>query len=416
VKKPNLLVALGLFLAMAGLLGFVALPSLGQESEDPPPALVGPAMPAPTLVVWGVTTASDEFVASLRKVPGVRAVAQVWEGTGWMSAWANTGTKDASGPLPGLLVPVDVASVKPNEYKDFLPERDRTHFLELANRGAVLSRSGAALRGIEKTGSLQFEKIPVPVVGVVDDDLLRGHELMVSIDTGGALATLRSRYLVVAMDPKASKETVQARIRKLAPAGAPMGIRQTGTTQDPRPSDSVLSLVQIKTLFGEFSGRPSQGRDIWIDHDWVMANTEIVNLPLVGEARCHKAVIPELSAAMSEIAAKGLGNLIKAGDFGGCFSPRFVNAARNSGISHHSWGIAIDFNVTSNLYGQPPTLDPRIVEIMERWGFTWGGRWLVPDGMHFEFVRHAAADAGKSAQPAPQGEARSRKAQAAKKG
>jgi hypothetical protein len=29
---------------------------------------------------------------------------------------------------------------------------------------------------------------------------------------------------------------------------------------------------------------------------------------------------------------------------------------------------------------------------MERWGFTWGGRWLVPDPAHFEWVR-APADA-----------------------
>jgi hypothetical protein len=47
-------------------------------------------------------------------------------------------------------------------------------------------------------------------------------------------------------------------------------------------------------------------------------------------------------------------------------------------------------NVGSNAFGKPPQLDPRVVEIVERWGFTWGGRWLVPDGMHFEFVRRVA--------------------------
>jgi D-alanyl-D-alanine carboxypeptidase len=26
------------------------------------------------------------------------------------------------------------------------------------------------------------------------------------------------------------------------------------------------------------------------------------------------------------------------------------------------------------------------VAIFERWGFTWGGRWLVLDGMHFELL------------------------------
>jgi hypothetical protein len=31
--------------------------------------------------------------------------------------------------------------------------------------------------------------------------------------------------------------------------------------------------------------------------------------------------------------------------------------------------------------------DPQLVETMARWGFTWGGFWLVPDPMHFEYVR-----------------------------
>jgi hypothetical protein len=25
--------------------------------------------------------------------------------------------------------------------------------------------------------------------------------------------------------------------------------------------------------------------------------------------------------------------------------------------------------------------------VMTRWGFTWGGHWLVPDPAHFEFLR-----------------------------
>jgi hypothetical protein len=37
--------------------------------------------------------------------------------------------------------------------------------------------------------------------------------------------------------------------------------------------------------------------------------------------------------------------------------------------------------------GQVPTIDQRIVNIMGDWGFTWGGNWTVPDGMHFEFLR-----------------------------
>jgi hypothetical protein len=31
------------------------------------------------------------------------------------------------------------------------------------------------------------------------------------------------------------------------------------------------------------------------------------------------------------------------------------------------------------------------VEVMERWGFAWGGRWLIPDPAHFEYLRPPAA-------------------------
>ena len=50
-----------------------------------------------------------------------------------------------------------------------------------------------------------------------------------------------------------------------------------------------------------------------------------------------------------------------------------------------SW--AVDLNVAGNPTGLASAQDPRLVEVMERWGFTWGGRWLVPDPAHFEWLR-----------------------------
>jgi hypothetical protein len=48
--------------------------------------------------------------------------------------------------------------------------------------------------------------------------------------------------------------------------------------------------------------------------------------------------------------------------------------------------VAVDLNYAANPTGQVTIQDPRLVSIMERWGFTWGGNWLVPDAAHFEWV------------------------------
>jgi D-alanyl-D-alanine carboxypeptidase len=53
--------------------------------------------------------------------------------------------------------------------------------------------------------------------------------------------------------------------------------------------------------------------------------------------------------------------------------------------SNHAYGAAIDINAPENPYGSTPTMNRRVVKIFERWGFDWGGNFLIPDGMHFEY-------------------------------
>ena len=77
--------------------------------------------------------------------------------------------------------------------------------------------------------------------------------------------------------------------------------------------------------------------------------------------------------------------------FSGCYSPRRVNRIPTAGISHHTWGIALDINVPQNPFGAPPDQDPRMVAVFERWGFIWGGSFVQPDGMHFEYRRPPAS-------------------------
>ena len=55
-------------------------------------------------------------------------------------------------------------------------------------------------------------------------------------------------------------------------------------------------------------------------------------------------------------------------------------------LSRHSFGIAVDVNISRNSFGGRVEMDSRIVDIFRRWGFAWGGTWVRPDGMHLEWA------------------------------
>ena len=120
----------------------------------------------------------------------------------------------------------------------------------------------------------------------------------------------------------------------------------------------------------------------------MQANIVTVTMPVLGRVTCNRAVIPQLRGAMQELQDAGLSRLIHS--YLGCYVPRFVNRIPTAGISHHTWGVAFDCNIDGNGFGQPPHQDPRLVELLQRWGFTWGGDFVVPDGNHFEYRRPAA--------------------------
>jgi hypothetical protein len=167
-------------------------------------------------------------------------------------------------------------------------------------------------------------------------------------------------------------------------------VRAPGETPYFRAADAVLPPALIKTLFGEFAARPDPGRPGYLDIDpaWVRHNIVTVELPLLGRVTCNRILVPQLRSAMEAMVARGLGSLIHT--FHGCFAPKFVNRDPGAMISHHSWGMAFDVNLAGNLYGDPPHQDPRLVRTLARWGFIWGGSFVVPDGNHFEYRRSPA--------------------------
>ena len=81
-------------------------------------------------------------------------------------------------------------------------------------------------------------------------------------------------------------------------------------------------------------------------------------------------------------------------NLGGTFNWRVISGTDR--LSAHSFGIAIDLNVKKSKYWKWESKDslekfsrkgfPReIVEVFERNGFIWGGKWYHFDTMHFEY-------------------------------
>jgi hypothetical protein len=70
---------------------------------------------------------------------------------------------------------------------------------------------------------------------------------------------------------------------------------------------------------------------------------------------------------------------------GGTFNLR--KKTGSSQLSTHAWGISIDWCPHLGQFGRHSQVPDFIVRAFERRGFIWGGRWKLPDGMHFQACR-----------------------------
>jgi len=154
-----------------------------------------------------------------------------------------------------------------------------------------------------------------------------------------------------------------------------------------RHGDAVLPQIFIKTALGEFGYGSRSGSEFSQDPAYIDAYIIEADVPILGAVTCHETVVDMLRGAMTELVDNGLGHLVEPAGFAGCWNPRYIRATtgRPAGISRHAWGAALDLNAAANPVGSAGTQDPRLVAVMGDWGFTWGGDWLVPDPMHFEY-------------------------------
>jgi hypothetical protein len=380
-------VALATGIAFGGALGLAGQDGSAAGPPPSPRASVTAVQPvrASTLLAWtpgGLPIGFGRRVAALR---GVDRAVTVWSGTILM-----TGLSTGGGPVhperPGYAWPIEVAGADLRDLGGFLPPSDRSILPALAHGEAALGAGAASLLDAGPGSVLRFGATTVRVAAVLADATIGANGALLSRATALRLGVVRPRYVIVAPSKGTAAWRLTARIRGLLPRSTPLQVRTPGETPYFRQGDAVLPPLAIQQLFGSFDARLARGR-LLIDPAWVSRHIVAASVPLLGVVRCNRAIVPQLTAALREIEQEGLGHLIDRRSYGGCFRPALLRPGDpQAGISHHAWGIAIDLNLAGNRLGARPHQDRRVVEVFRRWGFTWGGTWLIPFGAQFEVV------------------------------
>ncbi len=227
------------------------------------------------------------------------------------------------------------------------------------------------------------------IAAVLPDATVGGTEILVSPDGAGRLGiTDPSRVVIWNF---VSREAIDAALAAEGLVNTAVRIRRSWDAFDP---DLTLGVAQTKAALGEFAYRVNGDGSVSLDSGWLsrsITGGSVGGLRL--QTGCHVGIRPALEAAMTEVVASGLSgtiNYVDANRAGGCFLARFNRLTPDSSLgflSRHSWGMAVDTNTIGSCQGcAPPDMDCRTVRIFRKHGFAWGGNFLVPDGMHFEWV------------------------------
>lgn len=155
------------------------------------------------------------------------------------------------------------------------------------------------------------------------------------------------------------------------------------------PPNGLEEIIQVFGDIDQYLGNDGRPNSQWVDG--VM---QLVNLPFpikyhsnpsqnLTRLRCHHKLTDVFAAVFNAILNQGLKDKIK--DCDGCYCFR-EKSSGNGELSVHSWGIAIDLNVSTNKPNTPGDMAPELITLFKGFGFEWGGDWSnYRDPMHFQY-------------------------------
>ena len=347
-------------------------------------SVVDDQMP-PALLAWISGPLPRGFSARVAAEPALGTTVVVAGDTRWLRVSHDRNGRVIDRPTPPYEIPIDAFAVDPTSYAPFLPPMYRAAVTSALSDGtAVLGGSSAALRRIAVGGTLSFEAGDVEVGAIVPDQVAGYSEMLVSRSVGRRLGIVDDRYLLSIPSEAMSAHRFAGIVDPMLP-GISVRTVGPGAARYMRVASGVNPPVVIKGIFGEFAAYPQTADPAFLNMSpsWYDGHIATRSVPLLGNVTCNRALFPMLIGALTDVQAAGLGAEIHT--YSGCYAARTVARSPTAPPSQHAYGAAIDINAPENPYGATPTMDPTIVKIFQRRGFVWGGDFLTPDGMHFEY-------------------------------
>ncbi|MGH2734749.1 MAG: M15 family metallopeptidase, partial [Actinomycetota bacterium] len=287
-------------------------------------------------------------------------------------------------------VTLRVGAVDPLQYRSIAPAPTReADFVwnSLLAGEAVVTFEGAEKLGLSDGGDITLgRRRNIHVGAFADNGTPNMADVLVDLSIGQQLNLGGNEVLTIGARSGTPVDLLGRQLERRAPDARLLPLIPSGIASHPNPRTAPLEGTAGGGLIGRMNFKVLDDGFIEPDSAWVEHNIAVGEVPLLGEVTCHRLLIPQLAAALNEIAERGLADAIDPGQYGGCYVPRFVDRNPDLPLSMHAFGLALDINVATNQLGTAGDMDPRVVEIFEKWGFVWGGRWSRPDPMHFELA------------------------------
>lgn len=332
----------------------VALSPVVEDVAVPTTTTAAPVSEVSKVVVWSPKPLSDadtdritsnDFVAK-SSVAGLSSVDVVSEST-------------ASSTM-------EVLSFDPETYPEFVSEPISESFSTLGIAETVLSESAASSRSLGAGAMITLSTgDELLVTAVVPDAAMADADIALVNETANMLVGDRDTFIL--LDAQAETLEVEALLDS-EDAESQLVVKNRTDDVSPRLAPKLLSDIDLV-------------EDEAPDLDWLRANIRRSEVPILGEIQCHRDVIRAVTGAMTRLEARGLEALIDPEATIHCFD-------RHSSVEagdhwHHNTGLAIDLNLVGDA---PANIDRRLRNVMEQFGFYWGGNSLIPQPSHFEYV------------------------------